>query len=115
MSSYKSHDFRGLPSVIDTAGPSRLVRTLDFLVGPLALASAGLTFFMAYELTVALPTELLVVAEPPLSRVVPAPPELPAQVHARHAGDGSGMASAQANPQTISVVEGANSEAVVTR
>jgi hypothetical protein len=115
MSSYQTHDFRDLPSVINTASPSMLVRTLDFLAGPLALAAAALTFFMAYELTVALPTGLLAVAEPALSRVVPASPELPAQVHARHAGDGPGLLSAQANPQTISVVEGANSKAVVTR
>jgi hypothetical protein len=102
MSSCKSNDFGGRPSVHNTVGPSWFVRALDFLAGPLALAAAGLTFFMAYELTVAQPADWLVIVEPVPSLAVVAP-----QPQISRTADVSGPVPAQADAKTISMVAGA--------
>ena len=109
-SSSNTNDFRGLPSVLDTAGPSTLGRAVDLLAGPLALVAAGLTFFAAYELTVAQPVDLLADVEPALTHAVAAPVAAPAQAHGRSAGEDPARVSAQAIPKTISMIAGATSQ-----
>ena len=101
MSSCNNNDFRGLPSVLNTAGPSMLARGLDFLAGPLALAAAGLTFFMAFELTVTQPADVLTIVDPVLNHAVAAP-----QPHVGRTADVPGPVP-ELDAKTISMVAGA--------
>ena len=107
MASCNTNDFRGLPSVLDTAGPSTLSRAEDLWAGPLALLAAGLTFFAAYEVTVAPPDDLLAGVEPALIHAVVAPVIATVQPPGGNAGEGPSQVSVQTSPKTISMIAAA--------
>ena len=64
MASYGRNKFESVPTDTGTSFPGPVARWVDFLAGPLALGASGLTFFMAYTLTVPSPSDLRIAANP---------------------------------------------------
>lgn len=66
MALLSSNDFESVPPDSDTRSTGRFARCVDFLAGPLAMGASGLTFFLAYTLTVPPADDLLGSVKPAL-------------------------------------------------
>lgn len=106
MPSCNYSDLRSLPSVLETARPPTLVRALDLLAGPLALAAAGLTFFAAYDLAVTQPPDLFTGEQPAFVNTVAAQVTSPMQPDGS-ADNGPGRVSLEESVKTMSMLSGA--------
>ena len=106
MASCSNSNLRNAPSVLQTASAPRLARVVDLLAGPMALAAAGLTFFAAYELTVAPPPDLLTGVQPAVVHTVAAQVTAPLQPDSSGAVSGQNRVSVQESSKTVSMLSG---------